>query len=539
MLGKKTPTGKLFYQFCLEEYVPADHLLRRVAAAVDFSFVRRQTARFYSHTGQPSVDPIVLFKMSLLGYLYGITSERRLAQEIALNLAYRWFVGYDLDEAIPDHSVLSKARARFGPTVYLAFLTEIVRQCEHAGLIRGNLLYVDSTLVEADADADRVGSRALLRQLPDVAEHVEQVWRDNPVAPAAEPPLHVVAADPPAEAGDLDAAPLLFPPIVAPRDPPLAPASPPTPALHLAGSGDPPNRTLGLLNERTVSRTDPDAEVVQHVGVLADLYYKVHVGVDGARARIVTAVEVTGGGIADEHLLGRIICEHEGNVGRTLDEVVADTKYGTIANYLALEAEGILPSIPLKPTTAQERAVPAERFVYDPATDRYTCPEGKPLTRQGNSNASTVSGGVIYAAREKDCHACPLKAACCPNARSRTLFRANDQGVRERVLRHLNTPRAKAALRRRKVWIETVFGDGKERRGLRRARQRGLDRVRIQAYLIAMAQNIRQLAQARKRGPVEGVAALEKPLSVGVVSQPPRATTQPCYHNIPIRISLN
>jgi hypothetical protein len=296
---------------------------------------------------------------------------------------------------------------------------------------------------------------------------------------------------------------------------------------------------LCLHNERTVSRTDPDAEIVQQVGVLADLYYKVHVGVDGGRARVVTAVEVTGGGIADEHLLGRIVREHEGNVGRTVQEVVADTKYGTIANYLALEERGILPSIPHKRTTAQQREVPVERFAYDPATDRYTCPEGKPLTRQGKSNESTVRGGVIYAARERDCQACPLKAACCPNARYRTLFRINDQGVRERVKRHLSSPRAKASIRRRKVWIETVFGDGKERRGLRRARRRGLERVRIQAYLIAMAQNIRQLAQARDHGPVEGVAAQETPLPVAILAAPRRASATLHYHNFTIRLNPN
>jgi transposase len=120
-----------------------------VAAVVDFGFVRRLTARFYSHTGRPGLDPVVLFKLSLLGYLYGITSERRLAEEVRLHLAYRWFLGYDLDEATPDHSVLSKARARFGLPVYVAFFTEIVRQCERAGLVRGDVLYVDSTLVEA------------------------------------------------------------------------------------------------------------------------------------------------------------------------------------------------------------------------------------------------------------------------------------------------------------------------------------------------------------------------------------------------------
>jgi len=151
MLGEKRLVPKLVYRFTLEERVPADHLLRRVAAGVDFSFVRRLTARFYSHTGQPGIDPVVLFKMALLGYLYGITSERRLAEAIQLNLAFMWFIGYDIDERTPDHSVLSKARQRFGVTTYRAFFTEIVRQCEQAGLVQGNRLYVDSTLVKANA----------------------------------------------------------------------------------------------------------------------------------------------------------------------------------------------------------------------------------------------------------------------------------------------------------------------------------------------------------------------------------------------------
>jgi transposase len=104
MLGRKVYAPKLLYHFSLEAQVPEDHLLRRVAAAVDFAFVRRLTARFYSHTGRPGLDPVVLFKLSLLGYLYGITSERRLAEEVRLHLAYRWFLGYDLDV----RSVLSK-----------------------------------------------------------------------------------------------------------------------------------------------------------------------------------------------------------------------------------------------------------------------------------------------------------------------------------------------------------------------------------------------------------------------------------------------
>ena len=117
MMGIKKVEAKLFYEFSLDRRVPEDHLLRRIEQAVDFSFVYSLTRPSYSHTGQPSVDPVALFKMALLGYLYGLASERRLAQEVELNLAYRWFLGYDLDEATPNHSVLSKARCRFGKQV--------------------------------------------------------------------------------------------------------------------------------------------------------------------------------------------------------------------------------------------------------------------------------------------------------------------------------------------------------------------------------------------------------------------------------------
>ena len=202
MMGRKALAGKLFYQVSLEEVVPAGHLLRRVAEAVDWSVARRLTRRFYSHVGQPSIDPVVLFKMALLGYLYGLPSERRLVDEIRVNLAYRWFIGYDLDEAIPDHSVLSKARRRFGPTIYEAFFTEVVRQCERAGLIRGDRLFLDSTLVAAHADLGRVGSRELIRQLSTVGEHVADLWDENPEATA------VAGVDPTAPASTPESAPL-------------------------------------------------------------------------------------------------------------------------------------------------------------------------------------------------------------------------------------------------------------------------------------------------------------------------------------------
>jgi len=267
MMGRKALAGKLFYQVSLEELVPAGHLLRRVAEAVDFGVARRLTARRYSHTGQPSVDPVVLFKMALLGYLYGLPSERRLVEEIRLNRAYRWFIGYDLDEGIPDHSVLSKARRRFGPTIYEAFFADVVRRCERAGLVRGDRLFLDSTLVAAHADLDRVGSRELIRQLSAVGEHVAELWEANPEAvPVPGEGLPMAVSAPASTPMDTPDETSVAEPVAEPN---VVPGERVT--LHLAGPGDPPNAAPGPLNDRLVSRTDPDATVVQRAKVPADL----------------------------------------------------------------------------------------------------------------------------------------------------------------------------------------------------------------------------------------------------------------------------
>ena len=159
MMGQREFETKLYYQLSLDRLVPDDHLLRRIAAAVDFCFVRPLCRPFYSHTGQPSVDPVVIFKMLLVGYLYGITSERRLAQEVSLHLAYRWFLGYDFDVSTPEHSVLSKARARLGSEVFEEFFRQSIELCRQAGLVEEGPVYVDSTLIGAGASMDSLTRR--------------------------------------------------------------------------------------------------------------------------------------------------------------------------------------------------------------------------------------------------------------------------------------------------------------------------------------------------------------------------------------------
>ena len=242
MMGQREFETKLYYQLSLDALVPQDHLLRRIADAVDFSFVRPLCRPYYSHTGQPSVDPVVIFKMLLLGYLYGITSERRLAEEVRLHLGYRWFLGYDFDLPTPDHSVLSKARARFGSSVFEEFFRQSIELCRRAGLLDEGPVYVDSTLLRAHASVDSLAPRVDLARPPlSVAEYLRRLDQDDVEAPPsdAEPP-----SGPPSEGG-----PLLR-----------------------------PNRALQ-------SRTDPEATLVNRPDFGRHLAYKAHVASPGDEDR--------------------------------------------------------------------------------------------------------------------------------------------------------------------------------------------------------------------------------------------------------------
>lgn len=235
MMGRKVVQPKIYYTFSLDEHVPQNHLLRVIDTYVDFDFVRQLVKPFYADGGRPSIDPVVLFRMSRLGFLYGIVSERQLAEDVRLNLAYRWFFGYDIDENPPEHTALSKARARYGPGIFEQFFRHIVKQCNDSGLIQGEELYLDASLLPANASLDSLVSRPLFHQVPGTPEqHTASLWTANDTAPDDEAPIE--------------------------------------------------KRTS---NERRVSRTDPDATiVVRKSDPRPFLAYKVHVAVDGDDNRL-------------------------------------------------------------------------------------------------------------------------------------------------------------------------------------------------------------------------------------------------------------
>jgi transposase len=467
MMGTKSFQEKMFYNFRLSERIPEDHFLRKVNKIMDISFVRTLVSDKYSHTGQPSIDPEVLFKMMLIGYFYGITSERRLAEDISMNMGYMWFIGYDLDELTPNHSVLSKARSRYGKEVFEQFFQKILEQCIKAGLVKGEKVYMDSTYIQADASINSIVHRPDAVELPlSSKEYVEKVFAENPVED--DKPVEIKEQKPPEKSNNTK-----------PKKPKME--------EHLKKNYHP------LSNKTHFSKTDPECSIVsrarpRETHALAKLAYKEHFTVDEHK-RVITAVKVTPGAIADESLLTTLIKEQPCPV----KEVCADTKYGTYDNYKYLYARGITPTIPpwipSGPKTLGR--IYKKEYAYDLKTDSYTCPSGKKLTLGKDSLTPNLTK---YLSRKEDCRNCNLSAKCLSKNRARrTIYRHSDDIFRARVMEHLLTDDAKKTMRQRKTYAEWVNAESKTKHGLRRAMFRGLEQVTIQVMMTASVQNLKRL----------------------------------------------
>jgi transposase len=467
MMGQRDFETKLYYQLSIDELVPQDHLLRRIAAAVDFSFVRPLCRPFYSHTGQPSVDPVVIFKMLLLGYLYGVTSERRLAEDVRLHMGYRWFLGYDIDASTPDHSVLSKARARFGSLVFEEFFRQSIELCRQAGLLEEGPVYVDSTLMRANASLDSLQRRDNVRQPPlSVTEYLQRL--DDEAAADQQRARQV--EEPPSAPDPSDAA---RPPADAGR--PLPP------------------------NEARVSRTDPEATLVNRPDFGRHLAYKAHVAVAGRRGQVITAAVATTGAEADEHLLPDVLWHHRRLSKQAISAAVADAKYGTTLNYLHLEHAGIPAFIPTTRFGNQHTGIwGREHFQWLPDEDAFLCPAGERLQRNSNMQGTQR---VRYQAPKGSCAPCPFRAQCAPSGIARSLHRSWALDLVEAAQQRVASPLGIRRLIERKTYIEGTFGLAKELHGLRRTRFRGRRRVQIQLWLTAAAMNIKRAVRSRARKP--------------------------------------
>ena len=437
MMGQHDRSEALFYYFRLEDQVPEAHLLRLIEKHISFEFVRERLKDSYSDTGRPPIDPELLLRILLIGYLYGITSERKLVEELRMHLAWRWFTGLGFDREIPHHSTFSKNRhGRFQQSkLFEELFEQIVRQCVEVGLVHGKHLSVDGSFVEANAAKE---SRIPREQLAEVAEvnhtvrqYLVELEQQNPV----EEPVH---------------------------------------------------------EQEQVSTTDPDSTYATKGGTPARLGYYDNYLVDNDSC-VIVGVQATAARMSQETVAAQDMLTRFGEwQGRGPESVAADTTYGNGEFLQWLAERDITPYMRTRDSIHRKNSpfYGPERFTYQPESDRYICPAGQPLNYGGRSHRNR---SYTYIGTRKRCGACAQRPHC-TSAAFRCLVIHQHEPARQRARMLANTPEFAKAQRQRKK-VEALFAELKNQIGLRRLRLRRLKFVREQFFLAAAAQNIKRLAR--------------------------------------------
>jgi len=404
--------------------------LRKLKNALELDFVRQEVSRFYGNNGNVSVDPVLIMKMMLLLFWDNVPSERELMRVIPLRIDYLWFLGYGLEDEIPHHSVLSKARRRWGREVFEGLFARTVEQCLKAGLIDGSKLHVDSSLVRADASLNCV-VRVTMAKLDEKEE-----------TPAKE------------EDGDSKG---------------------------------------GGVNHSNRVTTDPDSTLVRHRSGKSQPSYKNHRVLDD-KAGVITVTKTTTGIRDDgSELLGSVQA-HEERTGKKAKAVVGDSKYGTSANFIALTGRGIrthMADLRDKLNNHRQQGIYGqERFRYDARSDTFTCPAGRKLYKHHYHHQR---GYYEYRAWQGVCSRCKLAHLCTRSKNGRTLNRYPSQELLDRARRQSKGPAAIRDRKRRQWFQERNFAEAATEHGFKRARWRGLEKQTIQDQIIAAIQNLKIL----------------------------------------------
>ena len=434
----------LFYDFCLEKHIPSDHLLRQINEFLDFDAIRQHLKPFYSHTGRPSIDPELMIRMLLVGYCYGIRSERRLCEEVELNLAYRWFCQLGLEDAVPNHSSFSKNRhGRFRDADLLRMVFDtVVKRCIEEELVKGEGFATDASFIRADVSRQR-------------SEHSPIDW---------------------------------------------TPAKTESRAVREYLTELDQNETLHRP-QKSVSLTDPMAQWSGAKGP-AEFYYSTNYMID-IENNIILDVEASPSTLRLEVQTTRTMLERiESNYDMSPKRLMGDTAYGAAENlgYL-VDEKNIEPHVPvLDKSKRKDNTLSSGDFTWVTDDDQYICPQGK-LLRKNNRNFKeprtgiTKANTIIYRSKSHDCKSCPIKEKCCPNTTNRKITRSVHEAARD-VARSINKTdeyKYKSFHERKKV--EIMFAHMKRNHNFTRLRLRGIKSANDEFLMVAAAQNLKRLAR--------------------------------------------
>lgn len=443
MIGRQERRQKtLFIPGSIEDFIPDDHILKRVDRILDLSWLRDEVRGAYCEdNGRPGVDPESALRLMLAGFFQGIVHDRKLMREAQVNIAIRWFAGYGMDESLPDHSSLTRIRQRWGAERFKRIFIRVVDCCVKAGLVSGDTIHTDATLIRADVSWESLttshAEATLAANIFEEESSVDDVDSDGSCKRRGRP---------------------------------------------RSGRKSPKKRSI----------TDPDATMATSSrGHLLEPSYKQHTAVDD-KAGVIVEVEVTTGDESEGKNLVQMLDGVEDATGIKIERVTADAGYSHPANYQALEERDTDAIIPPQRMGRSKVSLPQRLFKYDAKHEVVCCPAGRKMRRAGRRK-----NGRVYLGNNSDCSSCGLRDRCVPrSAKVRTILIVDGYPslLRARRLRALWDDETALLYSRHRWRVEGVHGEAKTQHGLRRAVRRGLDNVKIQAYLTAAVINLKRLA---------------------------------------------
>lgn len=449
MQGKKTHQEKLFIQFQLSDYVPADNFYRRLKELLNLDFLFQSTLQHYGKEGQKSIDPVVFMKLMLVGYLENINSDRRIIASSRLRMDILYFLGYDLGEELPWHSTLSRTRKLYGEEVFVDLFKQVLKLCIDKGLICGKRQAVDSALIPANAAKHSMVERLVMEDASVFSRELNENSEDEPGAPEK------------------------------PKD------------ENKGGQ----NKKAAPVNQTHYSPSDPDARLTTKPGKPMRLYYRAQMSVDTV-SHFITFIQAFKGNEADNTSLPAMLSQIAGNLAEhaiQVKEILADTGYSSGKAIRALIAHDIGGYIPNPGNYKSSRE--NEGFIYDAENDRYTCVNGihLPFRRIESAYNEPTILKKIYESNISDCKNCPFKEICANAKGFKKLVDSIDKQLYEYMQHRVDSVKGKQMKLLRSSTVEPVFGSLINYTGLKRINTKGLKQANKCMLMAAAAYNLKKL----------------------------------------------
>ena len=467
MQGKKKFTPKLFVNFRLDEAVPDDNFYKILKKHLDLKFVYKDTEAVYSHTGRPGIDPVVFFKMLLVGYLENICTDRKLEREFQNRLDLRYFIDHDLGDIIPDHSTICKTRKRIPREVFDSVFNHILKLCVDAGLVQGTTQSIDSAYINANASLDRMEEVKLVDR--DHDEYLREVF-DQDI------PSDYSIKDKAARVDKLQ------------RDL-IAHAEGRRKKFDKLYGTKRKNKRRTFSNATHRSSTDPDARVAKKSGKPRMLCYTSTMSVD-TQENVITNISAEHSSHKDSQLLiknaKQTISRLQGN-GLEVKSILADAGFSSGENYAILEDMGIESFIPLHGQYSTHR----DDFKYDGRRNAFICRQGQVL-KPSYTKSDNGRKQVAYTSSKKICDTCPLRGSCVNGKGIKQIMSTMYKPYYERMIKRLKSKKGKISYGLRMHTVEPVFGSLQQYYGLRRMNVRGKNNASKVMLMSAAAFNLKK-----------------------------------------------